>query len=173
MVPDSCHLSLRSTVQKHTSIGILVHLLLLTVHPESVKPGSTPRMVLNGLRSPIASALPDLRVPVRSVRPAARLRPLNNVILVFMVADCCPDLALLSIPPQMQEAASTKAVTKLSLLSKFAKGNLGIYRTLEIVAHPVEGNYFVARAASARALGYFRSFSACLRPLTTALARPR
>ena len=90
MVPDSCHLSLRSTVQKHTSIGILVHLLLLTVHPESVKPSSTPRMVLNGLRSPIASALPDLRVPVRSVRPAARLRPLNNVILVFMVADCCP-----------------------------------------------------------------------------------
>ena len=91
-----------------------MHLLLLTVHLDLDEPGSTPRMVLNGLRTPIASALLGLRVPVMSVRPAARLRPLNNAILVFMVADCYPDLT------------TSKTVTKLSLLSKLTRGNLGI-----------------------------------------------
>ncbi len=80
-----------------------MHLLLLTVHVDLYKPGSTPRMVLNGLRSPIARALPGLRVPVTIVRPAARLRPLNNAILVFMVADCYPDSMYLSIPLQLQK----------------------------------------------------------------------
>lgn len=80
-----------------------MYVLLLTVQLDLDKPGSTPRMVLNGLRSPVARALLGLRVPVTIVRPAARLRPLNNAILVFMVADCYSDLMHLSIPLQLQK----------------------------------------------------------------------
>ena len=82
---------------------MLVHVLLLTVHVNLGNPGSTPRMVLNGLRSLTASALPGRRVPVTIVRPAARLRPLNNAMLVFMVVDCYPDLRHLYIRLQQQK----------------------------------------------------------------------
>ena len=89
-----------------------MHLLLLTVHLDLDKPGSTPRMVLNGLRTPTASALLGLRMPVTIVRPAARLRPLNNAILVFMVADCYPDLMHLSVPLQLQNCHEAFTVVK-------------------------------------------------------------
>ena len=79
-----------------------MHLLLLTVHVDLDKPGSTPIIVLNGVRSSTASALPGVRVPVTIVRPAARLRLLNNAILVFMVVDCFPDLTHLSVLLHLQ-----------------------------------------------------------------------
>jgi len=41
--------------------------------------------VLNGLRTPTVSALPDTKVPVRTVRPAAQIKPLNIDTIVFIV----------------------------------------------------------------------------------------
>ncbi len=70
------------TTDKH---NLSVHLLPLTRFLVLCKPGSMRKAVPNGLRTPTVRALPDIKVPVRTVRPAAQTIPLNIVTLVFMV----------------------------------------------------------------------------------------
>lgn len=70
------------TTDKH---NLSVHLLPLTRFFVLCKPGSMRKAVPNGLRTPKVRALPDIKVPVRTVRPATQTIPLNNVTLVFMV----------------------------------------------------------------------------------------
>ena len=70
------------TTDKHK---LSVHLLPLTRFFVLCKPGSMRKAVPNGLHTPKVRALPDVKVPVRTVRRAAQTIPLNIVTLVFMV----------------------------------------------------------------------------------------
>ncbi len=140
-------LSLRSfrhheeTTDKH---NLSVHLLPLTRKLVLCKPGSMRKAVPNGLRTPTLRALPDIKVLVRTVRPAAQTIPLSIVTLVFMVRSvaqtrsyCSTGTSLFMLRSVAQIAATAQRVQVLTnlTLDKSCKAKL---RNLAILAFIVQ-----------------------------------